>query len=126
MSESRRPAAEPGFSLLEVLIAVVVLSVGVLALGAAAMFSLRDMNRSRRDTQYWADVQQVTDSLLGVGWNVVVAGSTTIRGRAMSWTVTTVNSKSQKVRVLVSHSRYTNPSATVQDTVLLYLASPNP
>jgi prepilin-type N-terminal cleavage/methylation domain-containing protein len=124
MTRARRHRARGGFSLVEVLIAIVVLAIGLLALGAAAGLSFLDMNRSRRDMSYWADVQQVADSLQRRGWGNVTTGSTTIRGRAVSWTVTTVNSKTQQVSLLVSRTRYTQLTGTVQDNVLLFLSTP--
>ena len=124
MTRARRHRARGGFSLVEVLIAIVVLAIGLLALGAAAGLSIRDMNRSRRDMSYWADVQQVADSLQRRGWGNVTSGSANIRGRAMSWTVSTVNSKTQQVSLLVSRTRYTQLTGTVQDNVLLFLSTP--
>ena len=123
----RSPAtARGGYSLVEMLLAIVVLSIGLLALGAAAGISASDMSRSRRDTRYWADVQQVTDSLLLKGWSAVTTGSTTVRGRAMSWTVTTVNANTKQLNILVTRFQYASLTASVQDTVLLILSNPTP
>ncbi|HEV8358108.1 MAG TPA: prepilin-type N-terminal cleavage/methylation domain-containing protein [Gemmatimonadales bacterium] len=123
----RRPAtARGGHSLIELMVAIVVLSIGLLALGAAAGLSVSDMSRSRRDTQYWADVQQVTDSLLLTGWGAVTAGSATVRGRAMSWTVTTVNANTKQLNILVTRYRYSSLTATTQDLVVLTLSNPTP
>ncbi|HEV8355353.1 MAG TPA: prepilin-type N-terminal cleavage/methylation domain-containing protein [Gemmatimonadales bacterium] len=119
-------AARGGYSLVEMLLAIVVLSMGLLALAAGSAISARDMNRSRRDTQYWGDVQQVADSLLLTGWGAVTAGSTTVRGRAMSWTVTTVNANTKRLNILVTRYRYSSLTASVQDTVGLTLSNPMP
>jgi prepilin-type N-terminal cleavage/methylation domain-containing protein len=124
MNRTRPGPARQGFSLIEVLVGIVVLAIGLLALGAAAGLSIRDLSRSRRDMSYWADVRQVADSLLGRSFAGVADGSTTVRGRAMSWTVTTVNSKSKRIDLLVSRTRYSALTGTVQDTVVLFLANP--
>jgi prepilin-type N-terminal cleavage/methylation domain-containing protein len=124
MIAGRRRRAERGFTLLEVIIAIVVLALGLLSLGATAGLTVRDLNRSRRDIAYWADVQQVADSLLSKGFGAVSAGSATVRGRALSWTLTTVNSKTTRINLLVSRTRYAELSGSVQDTVLLFLSTP--
>jgi prepilin-type N-terminal cleavage/methylation domain-containing protein len=126
MTCHRRRAAQAGFTLIEALIGVVVLSLGLLALGAAAGISLRDLTRSRRDMQYWADVQQVVDSLIGRGWGNVSSGSRTVNGRPMSWTLTTVSPNSQRLDILVTRTKYTSYDATTQDSIVVFLAKPTP
>jgi hypothetical protein len=82
------------------------------------------MSKARQDLQYSADIQQVGDSLVAKGWNNVAAGSQTIRGRAMSWTVTTLNPKSQKVVLIAQRRGQANTAAIYSDTLTLYLADP--
>jgi len=120
-----RCRAGGGFTLLETLVAIVVLSIGLLGLAAAAGLAVRDMSRSRRDFSYWGDVQQVVDSLLGVGWNVVTNGSTTVRDRAMSWTVTTESANRQRLNITISRTRY-DLTGSASDALVLYLAKPTP
>ena len=124
MKLGRLRSPEAGFSLLEVLIAIAVLSLGMLALATGAGLALRDMSGSRRDFSYWGDVEQVTDSLLGVGWNVVTSGSTTVRGRSVSWTVTTETASRQRLDVTVTRSLATSLTGSGSDLIVLYLAKP--
>jgi Tfp pilus assembly protein PilV len=119
-SQSRR-----GSSLVEVLIAMSLLSFVMLGLGGAATLGLSQMGKARQDLAYAADVQQVSDSLVGKGWNKVTSGSVTIRGRAVSWTVTTINPKSQKVAIVAQRRGQANTSVIYPDTVTLYLADVN-
>ena len=119
-SQSRR-----GSSLVEVLIAMSLLSFVMLGLGGAATLGLSQMGKARQDLAYAADVQQVSDSLVGKGWNKVTSGSATIRGRAVSWTVTTINPKSQKVAIVAQRRGQANTSVIYPDTVTLYLADIN-
>jgi len=68
-----------GFSIVEVLVAVTLLGVAMMSLAGAGALALSQLGKARQDLQYSADVQQVTDSLVGVGWNNVATGSSTIR-----------------------------------------------
>lgn len=111
-----------GFSLVEILVAVTLLGVVMMSLAGAAALGLSEMGKSRQDLQYSADVQQIADSLVGRGWNNVTSGSSTIRGRAVSWTVTTISANSEKVDVVVTRRGQADPTRVYSDTVTLYLA----
>ena len=111
-----------GFSLLEVIVAMTLMGLAVMSLAGAASLGLSQMGKARQDLQYTADVQQVADSLVGVGWNRVTSGSSTIRGRPISWTVTTPNPGTQKVDMVVERRGQASQTTVYQDTVTLYLA----
>lgn len=111
-----------GFSLVEVLVGMILLSFVMMGLGGAATLGLSQMSKARQDLQYSADVQQVTDSLVAKGWNNVASGSQTIRGRSMSWTVTTLNPKSQQIVLVAQRRGQANTGVIYSDTVTLYLA----
>lgn len=122
MTPSMQSQARGGFSLVEVLISMSLLSIVIMGLGGAATLGLSQMGKARQDLQYAADVQQVTDSLVAKGWTNVTSGSGTIRGRSVSWTVTTINAKSQKVAIVVQRRGQGNTSVIYPDTVTLYLS----
>jgi prepilin-type N-terminal cleavage/methylation domain-containing protein len=124
MSRSIEMHPREGFSLIEVLVGMTILSVVMLGLGGAAALGLTQMAKARQDLQYSADVQQVGDSLVAKGWNKVTSGSQTIRGRTVAWTVTTLNPKSQKVVVVAQRRGQANTSVIYSDTVTLFLADP--
>jgi len=111
-----------GFSLVEVMIAITLLGVAIMSLAGAASLGLAQMGKARQDLQYSADVQQVADSLVGVGWNHVSNGSSTIRGRPVSWTVTSASASSQKVDLIVERRGQASQTTVYQDTVTLFLA----
>jgi len=111
-----------GFSLVEVMISMTLLGVAMMSLAGAAALGLSQMGRARQDLQYSADVQQVADSLVSAGWNHVSNGSATVRGRGVSWTVTTANANSQRVDLLVQRRGQANQTLVYQDTVTLYVA----
>jgi len=111
-----------GFSLLEVIIAMTLMGLAVMSLAGAASLGLSQMGKARQDLQYSADVQQVADSLVGLGWNRVSTGFSTIRGRPISWTVTTANPRTQKVDIVIQRRGQASQITVYQDTVTLYLA----
>jgi prepilin-type N-terminal cleavage/methylation domain-containing protein len=111
-----------GFSLVEVMISMTLLGVAMMSLAGAAALGLSQMGKARQDLQYSADVQQVADSLVGQGWNHVANGSATIRGRPISWTVSTASASSQRVDLLVQRRGQASQTTVYQDTVTLYVA----
>lgn len=124
MRQSIQSNGRAGFSLIEVLVSVTLLSLVLMGLSGASTLGLSQMAKARQDLQYAADVQQVTDSLIAKGYPNVTSGSATIRGRSVAWTVTTVNAKSQQIALVAQRRGLANPSIMYADTVTLYLADP--
>jgi prepilin-type N-terminal cleavage/methylation domain-containing protein len=122
MTPTIQSAPRAGFSLVEVLVSMTLMAVVMMGLGGAATLGLSQMGKARQDLQYSADVQQLTDSLVAKGWNNVVSGSGTMRGRVVSWTVTNINAKSQQVKIVVQRRGQANTSLIYPDTVTLYLS----
>jgi uncharacterized protein (TIGR02598 family) len=114
--------ANRGFSLVEVMVAMTLLGLAIMSLAGAAALGLDQMGKASQDLQYSADVQQVADSITGEGWNHVSNGSSIIRGRPVSWSVTTENANSQKVDIVVQRRGQASQTTIYQDTVTLYLA----
>src|SRR5438874_12270732 len=112
-----------GFSLVEALVGIIVLAIGLLSPAGAASLGLTQMTRARQDMQYFADVQQEMDSLVNRGWGKVSSGSTTIRGRQMTWTVTTLSPNSQVLKFAVRCRWYQNINYWSADTLVVYLAN---
>jgi hypothetical protein len=104
------------------MIAMSLLAVAMMSLAGAAALGLNQMGRARQDLQYNADVQQVTDSLIGAGWNHVSNGSATIRGRPVNWVVTPVNASSQKIDIVVQRRGQADPTLVYRDTVTVFVS----
>ena len=113
-----------GFSLVEVIVSVTLLSLVLLGLSGSAALGLSQMGKARQDLQYSADIQQVTDSLIAKGYLNIANGSTTIRGRLVSWSVITLNAKSQKLAVIAQRRGLVNTGIMYADTITVYLADP--
>jgi|SRR5687767_13399284 prepilin-type N-terminal cleavage/methylation domain-containing protein len=124
MRNQPRSTSREGFSLIEVLVAMSLLSVVLLSLAGGATAALAQMGKAKQDLEYSADVQQIADSLVSAGWKMVVPGSVTMRGRNISWDVEQVNEKSDKVTIVVDRRGQANNRVVYADTVALYLADP--
>lgn len=111
-----------GFSLLEVLIAVTLLSMVVLGLAGSAALALSQVTKARQDLQYAADVEQVADSIVAAGYTNAVSGSETIRGRSVSWVVTNPTAKSRQVEMVVQRRGLANTSTVFSDTLRIFLS----
>ncbi len=123
MSGRMRLSGERGFSVVEAIVGIVMLSIGLIGLAKSSALGFSQVTRARQDMQYAAEVQQVMDSLRSRGYGLVSSGSVAIRGRAVSWTVTSPTANSQLVTLVAQRWGYQNMTRTVQDTLLLYLAN---
>jgi prepilin-type N-terminal cleavage/methylation domain-containing protein len=124
MTFSKHAANRSGFSLVEVLIAVILLSFVALGLATAATLGLSQVAKARQDLVYSADVQQVADSLVAAGYNYATTGSENLRGRSVTWTVSDPSATSRQIELVVQRRGLANTSVTYSDTVRLYLAKP--
>ena len=118
--QHKRPRDERGVSLIEVMVAMVMLTSALLGLASAAGLALRTTVRGRQDMNLWAAVQWKADSLVSLGWGNVTNGSDTFHGYPMSWTVSGTNL--EQIDLLVDHASLTT-GATLQDTLVLYLTN---
>jgi prepilin-type N-terminal cleavage/methylation domain-containing protein len=111
-----------GFSLVEVMVSMVLLALAMMSLAGVAALGLTQLAKARQDVSYSADVQQVADSLVGVGYNRVSNGTENVRGRSIWWTVSNVSPSSQTVDVIVQRRGQADPTRMYQDTVRLFLS----
>ena len=119
MSAARRsPMARRGSSLLEVLVAVVVFAIGLLALIAGSLVAARAMKDSKSFAAAAVAAQTTVDSLKAVGWDDIggASGSYSVRGHAVAWSVDTNDPR----KVLVVITRQTSPTL-VQDSLMTYV-----
>ncbi|MCH7491257.1 MAG: prepilin-type N-terminal cleavage/methylation domain-containing protein [Gemmatimonadetes bacterium] len=116
----KRARDERGVSLVEIMVAIVLLGTAVMSLASAAGLAMRTTVRGRQDMQMWAAVQWKADSLVSLGWGNVTNGSDTVHGYPMSWTVSGTNL--ERIDLLVDHASLTT-GATIRDTLLLYLTN---
>lgn len=110
-------------SLLEVMVAIVLLAVGFLAVAASGGISLRGVSDSRTQLHAWTGVGRVADSLTALGWGGVADGSASADGVDVSWTVATPRADLDRIDLVAERPSATG-HGTVQDTLHLYLAKP--
>jgi prepilin-type N-terminal cleavage/methylation domain-containing protein len=118
----KRLREQGGVTLVEVLIGVIILSVALLGLAAAGGVAARQVYRGRVDMGRLAALQQELESLVAQGYDNVTAGSDTVQGYPMSWTVTGTNPK--QITLVVTREDFRR--RTVQDTLVTFLADPEP
>lgn len=111
-----------GFSLVEVLIALALLSMVALGLAGSAALALSQVAKARQDLQYSADVEQVADSIVAAGYTNAVSGSETVRGRSVSWVVSNPTARSRQVEMVVQRRGLANTSTVFSDTLRLFLS----
>lgn len=94
-----------GFGLIEVLVALVVLSSGLLAAAGLAVTAEKERRLAARETERSLVAQLVLDSVRRAGYGAAVDGRTTVRpaGRpwTASWEVTVLAPGLKSVRVTV-------------------------
>ncbi len=115
----RRIGGRWGFTLVEVLVALVILATALLSLAAAAGLAVRQLHYSQTDTEWWTAVQLQLEELSGQGFQNVADGSATVEGYPMSWTVSGSDPKTVTVEV----TRTRRNGQVVVDTLLLILPS---
>lgn len=113
----RRASAAEGFTLVEILVALVFLTLVAVSYGATTQWSSRVMSRSRAelDAQQFLEVE--TERLRLLAWDSLVDG-TRSRGRGIAtWSVV----DSTSFRQVLLETRYGSPaSGLVVDSVMIF------
>ena len=79
-----------GFTLIEVMIALVLFAVGMLAFAGLEVMAIRNMSYSKEFGKANTYAQQLIEEKKGISWSYVTEGSDTPEGRfTRTWTVTT-------------------------------------
>jgi len=96
-----RPPEANGFSLVEVVAAMVILSMGILAMAASTGYVFTRLGDSGRSTERSLATQQVIEQLRSMPFANVQDGSTTIGDFTVSWRVVSQPSSGLKtVRIV--------------------------
>lgn len=101
MNTTRRQAAGPnGFTLLEVMVAVVVLAVGLMGLAGATTYVLRQVTVSELKTERSLAVQTAVESIRAAGHGEMLTGVDTVGQYIVRWSSEQPNTNLQRVRLV--------------------------
>ena len=115
-SPSAGPNARGGFSLVEVVIAIVILSVGVLGLAGMTGFMVRQTTLADSMTERSAAFQTVVDRLQSMPYDSVSSGSDSVGIFAISWSSVADGPQNKVVTMVtvgpgVTGNGFNNPQA---------------
>ena len=116
---SRATLDNRGISLVEVLVAIIILSGALASLAAAGGHAARQVAGSRRDLNLSAAVQSQMETLRAVGYKGISGDTAVVQGYRMEWTVSGTDPKEVVLEVhWTSRAGY-----AVRDTVVLNFPS---
>jgi type II secretory pathway pseudopilin PulG len=110
--------ARGGFSLVETIVAVLLLSFAILGVTSSGTGVLLQMGRARSDMQLWAGLQTVADSLRSLGMGGVSGGSRTIAGFSFTWTV---DSTTNPYDMIMLRGNSPSGGVVVNDSMVIWL-----
>ncbi len=119
-----------GFSLVEVIVAMLVLSFGLLAMAASTGYISTQLRSTTWDTQRNLARQQVIEQLRSTVFTNVTTNTTgrTFGSYTVRWNVTNLSSSERRVQLITTGPAYRqvggSPISTVVDTATIRIASP--
>ena len=119
-----------GFSLVEVVVAIIVLSFGLLAMAASTGYVATQLKSSTWDTQRNLARQQIIEQLKATVFANVNTNTTgqTVGPYTVRWNVTNVSAAQRRVQLITTGPAYRQSKrrtmTTVVDTATITIASP--
>lgn len=97
---SRRASRTSGFSMIEVIIAVVILAVGILGLGGATAYIVRQVTLADIMTERAAALQSVVERIQSMDFDTVDAGSDSVGMFAVNWSLASGTSETKLLQIV--------------------------
>jgi prepilin-type N-terminal cleavage/methylation domain-containing protein len=91
---------EAGFSMIEVIVAMMILTIGVLGLAGTTAYIVRQVTLGDLMTERSAAFQTIIDRLQSLPYDSVTAGSTNVGVFAISWTSTNSGPQNKIVQMI--------------------------
>lgn len=132
-SKAADMGAEAGFSLVELVMALIVLAFGVVGLATTTLFITRQLTLAEVTTARVTAIQSVMERLRAIPYDSLKAGGDTLGPLVVSWNPTVTSPQTKVVRIvsvgpgLVSISDGQSPlmlSSIVADTILYRVLKP--
>lgn len=102
MARSISNAARSGFTIVELVVAMIVLAFGVLGLAGTTALVVRQVTLADVNTERAAALQEVVERLRAQNTGTITSGSTTVGSYTVSWAVTESATYSRTVRVITT------------------------
>ncbi len=93
--------AEAGFSLVELVMALIVLSFGVVGLATTTLFITRELTLAEVTTARVTAVQSVMENIRATPYDSLDVGGDTIGAMVVSWTATDNTAQDKAVRIVL-------------------------
>jgi len=98
-ADAGRPA-DAGFTLIEVIVAVVILTFGLLGLAGTTAWVVRTSTMAEAQTERTMALQTVVEQVRAIDFDDVGSGSEDVGSFAVKWTVTSSTAQSKTVQVV--------------------------
>lgn len=103
MTDERRTArsgGEGGFTIVEVVVAIMILTFGVMGLAGTTALLVRQVTLAQMATERAAALQSVAEQLRATDWNALADGSTTIGQVDVTWWIDEDFSQSRVMKIV--------------------------
>ena len=97
---TERSSARGGFTMVEVIIAIIILTLGVMGMAGTTMLVVRQVTLARVMTERSVALQSVVERVQAMNYDNVATGSDSLGVFRMTWSSTSETSQSKLVRII--------------------------
>ncbi len=130
-SAEHQPVGRDGFSLVELVVALVILTIGILGLAGTTVYVVRQVAVAGMETDRAAALQAGIERMRAIGYDNIGTGTDTVGQYTVSWSVSSTATNSKTMQVITTGPGYESTgdgtpslSRTVPDTFTYVLLKP--